>query len=178
MEQWNVVATSEMFSEKRLMRQLAFYGRFRRSGYRDVIIGLVEDTDKFLEKLQGEFEKFPFNLNALGKVVPIDKNFEFTIEDFLEKAKEAVQPYIERIGSGKFYVRIERRGHKGELDSHRLEQELGEYLHAELVRQNHHPSTDFKDPDFIVAVETFGNRAGVGFVTREMKKKCQFVKVK
>src|SRR3972149_953499 len=117
MEQWNVVATSEMFSEKRLMRQLAFYGRFRRSGYRDVIIGLVEDPVGFLEKLQDEFEKFPFNLNALGKVVPIDKNFEFTIEDFLEKAKEAVNPYIERIGSGKFYVRIERRGHKGELDS-------------------------------------------------------------
>ena len=178
MKGWNVVATSERFRERRLLKQLSPYGEFQRTGFRDVLRGRVENVDDFLEKLQGEFEKFPFNLNALSKVVPIDRTFEFTVEAFLERAKEVVRPYIETIDGGKFYIRIERRGHKGELDSHSLEQSLGAYLHAELERLGHHPATDFKDPDFIVAIETFADAAGAGLVRRGMKEKCRFVRIK
>ncbi len=178
MEPWNVLATSQRFREYELVGQLAPFGRFHRTGYRDVIVGWVEDADLFLQSLQHEFEKFPFNLSALGKVVPIDRIFEFTVEDFLDKAKEAIRPYIERIGDSKFYTRIERRGHKGELDSHKLEQVIGEYIHGELEKLGRHPSTDFKDPDMIVVIETVGNHAGVSLITREMKEKCRFVRVR
>jgi tRNA(Ser,Leu) C12 N-acetylase TAN1 len=127
-----------------------------------------------MRELQSEYEKFPFNLSALSKVVPIDKTFEFTVEDFLEKAKEAVRPYIEGIGDGSFHTRIERRGHKGELDSHTLEQGLGEYIHGELEELGRHPTTDFKDPDMIVLVETIGESsyvyAGLRFLTTLSRK--------
>lgn len=178
MEPWNVLATSQRFREYELIKQLAPFGRFHRTGYRDVIIGWVEDKEAFLQNLQREFERFPLNLSALSKVIPIDSTFEFTVEDFLDKAKEVVRPYIERIGDSKFYTRIERRGHKGELDSHKLEQMLGEHLHGELEKLGRHPSTDFKDPDMIVVIETVGNHAGVSLIIREMKEKCQFIKVR
>jgi tRNA(Ser,Leu) C12 N-acetylase TAN1 len=179
MHPWNVLATSQRFRESKLRRQLSpFKGKWRHTGFRDVIVGWVEDKDYFMREIQSEYEKFPFNLAALSKLVPIDKTFEFTVEDFFEKAKEAVRPYIESIGDGSFHTRIERRGHKGELDSHTLEQELGEYIHGELEKLGRHPTTDFKDPDMIVLVETIGDEAGVALVTREMREKCHFVRIK
>jgi tRNA(Ser,Leu) C12 N-acetylase TAN1 len=178
MDPWNLLATSQRFRENKLIRQLAPFGKFRHTGYRDVVVGRVEDKSVFLQNIQHEFEKFPFNLSALSKVIPVDRTFEFTVEDFLDKAREAVRPYIERIADSKFHTRIERRGHKGELDSHKLEQAVGEYLYMELEKLGSHPSIDFKDPDMIVVIETVGNHAGVSLVTKEMKEKCQFVRIR
>lgn len=177
MNPWNVLATAQFLGEMRLIRQLSPFGKFHRTGYRDIIIGLVEDTDAFLQNLQNEFEKFPFNLSALSRVIPVDRVFEFMVEDFLEKAKEAVRPYIEIIDDKSFYVRIERRGLKGELNSLNLERSIGEYLHGELERLGRHPATGFKDPDMVVAIETIGNQAGVSLITRE-RRNCRFVRIR
>jgi hypothetical protein len=54
-------------------------------------------------------------------------------------------------------VRIERRGHAGEIHSQSLEQELGRMLFAHLREQGATPFIDFKDSDAIVAVELIGD---------------------
>jgi tRNA(Ser,Leu) C12 N-acetylase TAN1 len=175
---WNILATSQRFSEGRLLNQLKPFGRFHKTGYRDVVVGWVENTREFLKELEEEYERFPFNLSALSKVVAVEATFEFTVETFEEKLKEAIKPFIEQVDNHSFHTRMERRGLKGELDSFKLEQSIGRYIHEELSKLGKHPVTDFKDPDMVVAIETIGNEAGVALVTREMKEKSRFVRVK
>lgn len=37
---------------------------------------------------------------------------------------------------------------------------------------------DFDDPDFIIIAETLGNWAGVGLISREMKERCHYIRVR
>lgn len=74
-------------------------------------------------------------------------------------------------------VRIERRGHAGDIHSQPLEQELDRTLLAHLREQGAAPLIDFKDPDAIVAVELIGNECGGGLITRTMRERFPFVKV-
>lgn len=178
MEEWNVLATSLRYMGRKLKRQLSPFGKFRYTEYRDVLVGWVDNRAHFLQGLEEEYEKFPFNLSALSKVIPIDTTFEFTVDDFLDKAKEAVKHFIEKIDDNAFHIRIERRGHKGELDSHKLEQLIGEHLHTELEKLGRHPTTEFKDPDMVVVIETLTDRAGVALITRELEKECRFVRIR
>ena len=102
--------------------------------------------------------------------------FTFTLENFGERLKEEVLRYAETIGSGSFYVRIERRGHAGEIHSQHLEQELDSALRKSLEERGHTPSVDFKDPDFILAAETLDDECGMGLITRTMRKRFSFVR--
>jgi tRNA(Ser,Leu) C12 N-acetylase TAN1 len=85
--------------------------------------------------------------------------------------------YADRIDGGSFYVRIERRGHAGEIHSQPLEQELDRTLTEHVREQGATPYIDFKDPDAIVAVELIEDECGVGLITRAMRERFPFVKV-
>lgn len=50
--EWNILATANRRQERYLLRLLSRYGEFKGSGYRDVVIGKVEDVDTFLEILE------------------------------------------------------------------------------------------------------------------------------
>ena len=49
MEDWNVVVIGERETEKDLLESLEEDGEFEGSGFRDVVIGYVEDIVGFLE---------------------------------------------------------------------------------------------------------------------------------
>jgi tRNA(Ser,Leu) C12 N-acetylase TAN1 len=85
---------------------------------------------------------------------------------------------VEKIEDKKFYVRVKRRGHKGEISSQEIEREIAGFLVGNLEKTGKEAHVSFDDPDIIILVETIGNWAGVTSITREMKERYALLKVK
>lgn len=163
-----------MREERHLLRILNRYGEFKRTQFRDVLLGHVDDTNEFLEALGREE---PERLRPLSQVVPIDRDFLFDLPDLSGKLKEAVTPYIDSLAERRFHVRVGRRGHKGEISSLEIEKELDAFIMESLAKAGKEAKMDFEDPDLIIIVETIGDWAGVGLISREMKERFHFIKV-
>lgn len=178
LEDWNVLVTAAERQERALKRLLLPYGIFGESGFRGTLIGLVSDMQAFLENLKGISQADPQTLQALGQVVPIDRTFFFDAANFMERTKEAISPYLELIGDERIYVRVKRRGYKGKISSLESEKELDEWLLAQLEAAGKQAKIDFEAPDKIIVIEMIQNQCGVGLLTKEMKEKFTFIKIK
>jgi len=177
--EWNILATAFMRKERSLLKLLQYYGEFKGSGWRDVVIGRVEDVSAFLETLEILRRDQPAKLRPLSQIIPIEKSFEFGVVDFQDKLKEVLSQYVDKLESiSKFYVRVKRRGHKGELSSLEIEKEMAEFILDALETTGKQAQVKFDDPDKFIIVETIGNRAGVGLITREMRERYPFIRVK
>lgn len=178
MKDWNVVATSQMGQEQRLLRELADLGDFQGSGFREVLIGRVPDPDAFVETLKGRWDSQPFLPDILSTVVPVRQVFPFTLENLMERLHEAVLPFLPHLDGKAFYVRVKRRGHKGEIKSQEVEQALDRHILDALANRGAAARVDFQNPDAILAVELLHNQCGLALITRDMKEHYPFIKVK
>jgi tRNA(Ser,Leu) C12 N-acetylase TAN1 len=174
---WNIVATAKDHQQRQLARLVRRLGDFWWTPFLGILIGRVEDHEAFCNQLRRSEEDQPGFLRPLARLVPIDSTFTFQIETLPTQLRQAVLAYADRIDSGSFYVRIERRGHAGEIHSQPLEQELDRVLMEALKERGAEPHVDFKDPDAIVAVEIIGDECGIGLITRAMRQRFPFVKV-
>jgi len=174
LEDWNVVVIGERDTEKDLLEVLEEDGEFERSGFRDVVVGYVEDIVEFLE--DAEQRKYPY----LNRVIPIDDTFLVSPEYLTDMLKKRVERYIDEIEPGEtFGFRVERRGMKEDISSQKVEREVGGYFY-DLVEKvyGRAPKVNIKKPDKLIAIEIIGNRCGIGFITREMLEKYSVIKVK
>jgi tRNA(Ser,Leu) C12 N-acetylase TAN1 len=174
LEDWNVVVIGERDTEKDLLEVLEEDGEFERSGFRDVLVGYVEEIVEFLE--DAEQRKYPY----LNRVIPIDDVFFASPEYLTDMLKKRVERYIDEIEPGEtFGFRVERRGMKEDISSQNVEREVGGYFY-DLVEKVHgrKPKVNLKKPDKLIAIEILGNRCGIGFITREMLEKYSVIKVK
>jgi tRNA(Ser,Leu) C12 N-acetylase TAN1 len=178
MKDWNVVLTSQMGQERRLLQEIADYGEFHPSGFREVVIGRVPDTTEFMETLKRAWEPQPFLAEFLGTAVPVRSVFPFTLENLLDRLKQEALLFLPEIGEKPFYVRVKRRGHKGEISSQEVEQALDRFLLDELAAQGHEGRIDFQEPEVIFMVELLHNQAGLTLITRDMQERYPFIKVK
>jgi len=178
MKDWNLLLTSQMAQERRLLREVAGLGEFSPSDFREVIIGKVPDPEAFLETLKTWWEEKPFLPQLLSTAVPVRLVFPFTLENLVARLKEELLPLMAEIGDQAFYVRMKRRGHKGEVSSLEVEQALDQFLKEELAARGFSPRIDFADPEVIVLVETVHNQCGLALITRQMKERYPFIKVK
>ena len=177
--EWNVLATAFMKKERSLLRFLREFGDFKGSGFRDVVFGAVENRGAFLETIESLRREHPERVRHLSQIVPIDKTFQFDVSDFREKLKEALAPYVEELGNEcRFYIRVKRRGHKGELSSLEIEKEMSAFIVDALEKAGEKVQITFEDPDTFIIVETAGNRAGVGLITRSMRQRYPFIRVR
>jgi tRNA(Ser,Leu) C12 N-acetylase TAN1 len=174
---WNVLATAKNHEQGHLARRLKQFGDFRWGPHVGILIGRVEDRQAFFERLHRREEDEPGFLFPLARVVPLDRTFPFEVDTLAEILTTEVLTYRDRIRNSSFYVRIERRGHKHEIHSQPIEQELDAALVEDLRRRGHAPRVDFKDPDVIVAVEIVGDKCGIGCVTKSLCERYPFVKV-
>lgn len=175
---FNIVVT--LASEGRfrhLMGELQPCGEFHRTEFLGVALGRVEDPQAFLETVREKREEQLIAFQDLGRVIPLDRIFTFHVEDFIERACEAIRPYLEILSDRHFYVRLERRGFKGRIISPEAERALDTFLKEELAREGKTSQIDFEHPDAVVAVETVGDRCGVGLLTRETMERYDFVRV-
>jgi tRNA(Ser,Leu) C12 N-acetylase TAN1 len=178
MWEFNIVAT--MANEGRfrhLMQELDPYGEFRKTEFLGVVLGRVEDKDAFLEAVREKTARQLIAFQDLGRVVPVDQVFIFRVEDFLDKMRESIRPYIERLANKCFYVRLERRGHKGQIISPEAERAMDAFIREELSKEGKSAQIDFENPDAVIVVETIGDRCGVGLLTRELMDRYEFVRV-
>ena len=178
MEEWNILATAQKGQERYALRILKNHGEFRRSGYRDVVLGYVDDVEAFLEKLESIRAETPQKLRSLGQIVPLERNFQFEVADFRDRAKEAISPYIDRLENSRFFVRVVRRGHKGEISGMETEKELDGFILGSLENKGRQATVDIEGFEKMILIETVENRAGVGLITRAMKERYPLIKVK
>ncbi len=178
LDDWNVVVIGDgdgdRDREEGLLENLEKDGEFERSGFRDVVIGSVEDIVEFLE--DAEHNKYPY----LKRVIPIDDAFFASPENLIDMLKKRVGQYIDEIEPGEtFGFRVERRGMKEEISSQKVEREVGGYFY-DLVEKVHgrKPKVNLKNPDKLITIEIVGNRCGLSFITREMREKYSVIKVK
>lgn len=169
---WNILITSHRDEEEMLLSDLrdTKLGQFEISGFRDVIIGKVEDLGTFMEMAK--------RLYSISRVVPIGTSFSFDATNFVERLKKAVEPYAKSINPNEsFCVRFTRRGLKGLISSQEVEREIGAYIQALVEKMNgEKPGVDLEHPDKIVVIETLGYWCGVGMITAELRLSYPFVR--
>ncbi len=177
MQPWNVVVTCRRGGERGALKELRFFGRFHPTGFHDVLTGFVEDRPRFLDDLLKGREMRDPVWRFVVRVVPVDAAFSFTVETFRERLGEVVDAMADRVPAGPFYVRIERRGHKGEIPTPDVEREMDGRIIAAHERRGLSSRVDFEEFSSVVAVETFHDRGGVGIVLRESIEKYPFLKL-
>lgn len=174
---WNILVTAQPGPQhtRPLLVGLRQYGEFHRTEFRDVCIGWVDDVSGFLEGVLAAGEGHAGWIRHLSRVIPVERTFRFTPETLVALLTDAVTPFAERIGAGSLYVRVERRGLMGRVSSAEVERAVGDYLFELAGRRGKELRTSFADPDWIVVAETIGERCGVAFLTREMRRRYPFV---
>lgn len=178
MWEFNVIVTIGSEGRYRhLLHELAPLGEFRRTEFLGVIAGRVEDTPAFLEALRSRREASVIAFQDLGRVIPLERVAVFQVDDFLEVARAAIRPCLDRLAGQRFYVRLERRGHKGEIVSPEAERALDAFVKEELASRGATAEVDFEHPDVVLAMETLGDRLGVGLLTQEMRDRYDFVRI-
>jgi tRNA(Ser,Leu) C12 N-acetylase TAN1 len=178
MREWNIFATSLEGRQDALLISLRKLGHFWRPRFRNIVVGQVEDPQAFFDRLKQMLEKDFLLPTALARALPAEKVFEFQLDNLIDRLKDELLSLVERIGGHKFYVRMERRGFKGQVHPSAVEKEIGEFLWQELQRRGFTPAVDFSDPDLVVVIEMLGESAGITLVDRDMRTKYPFLKVR
>ena len=174
---WNVVVTCRRNGERGAVRELRFFGRFHPMGFRDVLVGSVEDRLRFFEDLRKGKEVRDPVWRYVARIVPVDEVFSFTLETFRERLSGVVDGVAGLVPPGPFYVRIERRGYRGEIPTQDVEKEMDGRIIAAHERQGRASRVDFKEFRSVVAVETFHDQGGVAVIFREEMEQYPFIKV-
>lgn len=170
---WNLLAVSYEREELRLLEELKNLGEFKTTDFRSLLLGKVNDLNKFLDELN---RRMPL---ALSRVIPLEETFYTSPETLVETLKRRVERYADRINPGEtFCVRFERRGFKGVISSQAVEREVGGHLYQLLERQGKKPKVSLEDPDKLITIQTLGNLCGMGLIDRELRRRCSFVRAK
>jgi tRNA(Ser,Leu) C12 N-acetylase TAN1 len=177
---WNVVVTVRAGpgTERRALSALARFGRFRRTQFRDVIVGSAPDAQVVLEAVErARTEARPWAA-AIARVIPVERVFSFAPETLADQLKEAVAPFVAQLGNASFCVRVERRGFEHRLPSAAVERAVGEHVHALAEAAGQQLQTRFEDPDYIIVAETVGDECGVALLDRTLRQRHPLVQVR
>jgi tRNA(Ser,Leu) C12 N-acetylase TAN1 len=177
---WNVVLTLRPApgAVRELLDALHAFGEFRITPFHYVCAGWVKDTTTFLDALLEAQQAGRHWTRHIARVVPLSWTFEFIPESLEGKLQTTVARIVEKIDGGTCFVRVERRGLAEQLDSAKLELMVADYLFAAAEARGKTLRTAFSDPDYIVAVETLDTQCGVALITRELRERYPFVRVR
>jgi tRNA(Ser,Leu) C12 N-acetylase TAN1 len=178
MASWNVLATSLEGRRDALLIALRRLGKFRRGGYRNVVLGRVDDVPAFLAAVRDALASDPLLPTALAKVVPVETTIRFDATNAVDTFAVAAEPLLDRLAGGSFFVRLERRGMKGRLHTPTVERALGDRVWKALESRGATPRVEFHDPDAVLVVETIGDEAGLGVITRALRTEFPFVRIR
>jgi tRNA(Ser,Leu) C12 N-acetylase TAN1 len=174
---WNVLVTAREGRSRDVRGELARLVRLRRTRFRNVLVGRVDDFEALATTVEAERQRKPFLDQSLARILPIEHTFRVDVEGLVDALASAAVPLIDRLCGRSFHVRVERRGHKGTIDSHVVEHDLGKRLLAMLEARGETPVVAFDDADVVVVVELVGNVGGIALVTRELRQRYPFVRI-
>ena len=178
MPTFDVLATSLEGRRDALLVALRRLGRFRPGGYRNVVVGSVDDRAAFLDRVAEGLARDPLLPTALARLLPIDLTLRFTLDSALDDLATAAEPLIDGLGGDAFFVRVERRGLKGRLHTPTLERDLADRVWRMLEARGRTPRVDFGDPDGVLVVETLGDQAGLVLLPRALRERYRFVRIR
>jgi tRNA(Ser,Leu) C12 N-acetylase TAN1 len=140
----------------------------------------VADVAAFLEAISTATEYDVRTRNDISRIMPAQATFAFeTTAEFEEKARAIACQWAERIAGGSFHVRLHRRRGdspvklSGQAEERYLDDGILERL-GELGQPGH---LDFRDPDYVIDIETVGERAGMSLWSRDDLKRFPFLRV-
>jgi tRNA(Ser,Leu) C12 N-acetylase TAN1 len=178
MQHWNVVVTVHEHHFKQACRLLDTYGRVARTEYFNVLTMQVDDIGQFIRALHQQLQTDPSLAESVARVMPAQCTFIFqSPAEFETRAETAVLPWHEKLAGKHFHVRMHRRGFKGRMASQEEERFLDHALMQALSTRGATAQVDFDDPDFIIAVETVGQDAGISLWSREELKSYPLLKL-
>jgi len=180
MRNWNVLITvlPARGGTRALLGALSPLGEFHGTSFKDVCVGLVDDRETFFSALLDAMQSGKRWFRHVGRVVPIAHTFQFTVESLPGQFKEAVTQLARDMRGGTCFVRLERRGLHGEVHSTDIEHAVADHLFSLVQARGGSLRTDFHDPDYIVVAETLGTECGVGLITRELRARFPFIRVR
>jgi len=167
MLQWNVVVTAHEHRYRHAREFLLPLGEVEGTDFYNVLVMQVAEPSTFLELLGHELEAQPEYLPTLARVLPVSETFRYqSAEEFERNAKEAVLGWCQQLAGACFHVRMHRRGFKGRLSSMEEERFLDHYLLEVMAERGDTGKIGFTDPDWIIALDTVGQRAGLSLWSR------------
>jgi tRNA(Ser,Leu) C12 N-acetylase TAN1 len=178
MLEWNVVVTAHEHRYRHARRFLSPLGKCADTDFYNVLVMQVAQPLSFLDTLARELEAQPEYLPTLARVLPVSETFAYqSPEEFERKATQVVLGWRAQLGGSRFHVRMHRRGFKGRLSSQEEERFLDHALLEALAAQGAGGQIDFADPDWILALDTVGQRAGLSLWSREQLQRYPLLKL-
>lgn len=179
MQDWNVVVTVYKDADVRFaIEMLAEYGPAEPSEYHNVLVMKAPDVEAFADRFADRLKVRPALMEHFSRIAPCQQVFDFrTTEEFEERARRCVMTWGETLCGASFYVRINRRGLRNELNKTREECFLDDVIIRHLEQLGDPGRVSFDDPDFVIDVETVGARAGLSIWTREERDWLPFLRV-
>ncbi len=164
---FNLIITSFRGEQRELLRALKDKGKFKGTSFRDVITGFVDDTQSLMDELEKDLPL------CLSRVIIINELFKFKdVKSLIKELKERILNYADTVKKYKsFRITVERRGHKGMINSHELEKELGEVIYEKTK-----VSVDLEEPEVKLVIELLDNYCGIALITKELSSKYVFIK--
>jgi tRNA(Ser,Leu) C12 N-acetylase TAN1 len=178
MHDWNVVVSVHGTGFIRACELLQGLGRLDRTSFLNLLVMRVDDVRQAIESLRQWISEDPTITTVVARVMPVNYTFGFqTVEEFQEKACQAALSWASALAGKAFYVRMHRRGFKGQLSSQTEERRLSEAILEALDKAGTPGRVTFQDPDAVLAVETVGNQAGLSLWSRDELERYPFLKV-
>lgn len=174
---WNLLVTSMEHHYRAVRRALRPLVRLRSSPFHNVFLGRAEDPAAVLDAVDALAASRRGFAAALGRILPIARTFVVDVARFAAQVEEALEPLLDEVAGRSFHVRVERRGHKGRIDSHVTEQAVGRWILDTLEAREAPGRVDFDDPDVVVAVEIVGDVAGITILPRALREAHRFVRI-
>jgi adenylyl- and sulfurtransferase ThiI len=128
----------------------------------------VEDTVVLLEAIEKRTQENPALYDAISRVAPATRNFDFlSEEEFIEKAKAIFLEWLPHLTGRSFHVRLRRRATKHDLQTQEAERLFNDAIVDATTKAGILGKVSFTDPDVVIAIDTVDNRAGLGLWTRD-----------
>ena len=165
---WNVVVCVYQNGFTRALHALQEFGAVERSPYYNVLQMKVEDPQALLAAIERRTEENPALYDAISRVAPAMREFEFhSAEEFKQNATAVLLEWSPRLAGRSFHVRLHRRGARHGLRTSEAERFLDDALLDATALAGVSGKISFTDPDAVIVIDTIDDRAGMGLWTRE-----------
>jgi tRNA(Ser,Leu) C12 N-acetylase TAN1 len=165
---WNLIVTIYQQGFRRALRALQDIGPTERSPYHNVLVMKVDDLLAVLEAIERRTEERPALYDAIARVAPAMRIFEFQSEEsFKDNAKSIVLEWLPSLTGRSFHVRLHRRGSKLDLRTPDAERLFNDAIVDATTRAGIPARVSYTDPDAVIAIDTVDDRAGLAMWTRE-----------
>lgn len=176
---WNVLISVQEQGYKIVRQFLHEYDHITATDYFNDMVMQVNDMETFMENMLLHYEMNTQATAYIGHIMPISEAFRFqSVEEFEIKARKVVAGWLDELAGKHFYVRMHRRGFKGRLSSMEEERFLDEFILEQLDTSGKAPArVDFSHADYVIAIETLGQDAGMSLWSSEQIDKYPFLKL-